>query len=161
MIKIRQINEKYTDIIHQLNAEIFGEDITYDRDYIKQYCDAKRGFVAVDSNTNNGIGYILFGTTYTMELNKNVFTIISIGVKKEYRKKGIARKLIKLVHHLYSDRDIYLHVKVNNKNAQCLYISEGYKIIKLMNNYYTDLVGDNQHAYTMERKSLKSSLSEK
>jgi ribosomal-protein-alanine N-acetyltransferase len=84
------------------------------------------------------------------EKNKDSGLIISIAVKKEWRRRGIGRKLIeKLLENFKKEgaKIVFLHVREENKEAINFYRALGFKIIELVENYYSN--GEN--AYLMEK----------
>jgi ribosomal-protein-alanine N-acetyltransferase len=88
------------------------------------------------------------------EKNKDSGLIVSVAVKKEWRKKGIGSRLIeKLLENFKKEgmRIVFLHVREENKEAINFYQALGFKIRELVENYYSN--GEN--AYLME-KSLGS-----
>ena len=66
-------------------------------------------------------------------IKKNIFTI-DIFILKEYRKKGIASKALKISEQLLKRRSkIISIVKKNNINSLSFFISNDYKVIKNSN----------------------------
>jgi len=76
--------------------------------------------------------------------------ILSLCVLDEYRKKGIAIRLVQLIEEEFSSRDIKkvkLEVNTNNTDAQHFYKHCGYlKSPAVLHNYYRD--GSNAHVMT-------------
>lgn len=63
--------------------------------------------------------------------------IVNIVVDVDYRKNGIATRLISFVESLYDDIDnIMLEVNENNRNAISLYKRCGFEVINKRKNYY-------------------------
>jgi ribosomal-protein-alanine N-acetyltransferase len=84
------------------------------------------------------------------EKNKDSGLIISVAVKKEWRKRGIGRRLVeKLLENFKKEgmKIVFLHVREENKEAINFYQALGFKIIELVENYYSN--GEN--AYLMEK----------
>jgi ribosomal-protein-alanine N-acetyltransferase len=84
------------------------------------------------------------------EKNKDSGLIISVAVKKEWRKRGIGRKLVeKLLENFKKEgmKIVFLHVREENRDAINFYQALGFKIIELVENYYSN--GEN--AYLMEK----------
>jgi Acetyltransferases len=158
-ITYEQIEDKHVDVLYNLNQIIFKEEILYDLDFIKEYCNKREGYIA--KKGNKYVGYVICGKTYSPEIYKTVFTIISIGVLKEYRKMGIGKKLLKIVIEKNDYEDIYLHVRITNEIAKNLYLKEGFEIISLSKNYYNLIKNGPEDAYVMRRKSLKLILKNK
>jgi ribosomal-protein-alanine N-acetyltransferase len=90
------------------------------------------------------VGYIIG------ERNRDSGVIISIAVKKEQRGKGIGRKLTERLLEIFKKEGmkiVFLHVREENKEAINFYQALGFKIIELVENYYSN--GEN--AYLMEK----------
>ncbi|MHA2113311.1 MAG: GNAT family N-acetyltransferase, partial [Candidatus Hodarchaeales archaeon] len=69
---------------------------------------------------------------------------VSIAVLPEFRRNGIASRLIKksvTAMSNYRAEELFLEVRISNKAAVGLYESIGYKIIKELRNYYRDMEG--------------------
>lgn len=80
---------------------------------------------------NRLVGFIHISKLYEM------MDIVNIVVDEEYRKKGIATKLIDYVIDLFNDVDnVMLEVNENNKKAIALYKKNKFEIINKRNNYY-------------------------
>ena len=77
--------------------------------------------------------------------------ITSISVLRDYRKLGIATKLMRACHHamktIYQANYCSLHVRVTNRAAFTLYKDVlGYEITSIANEYYAD----KEDAYDMK-----------
>lgn len=88
------------------------------------------------------IGYIAISKVFT------TIDILSIVVKKEYQKQGIATKLLQFVFNLDNTEKIMLEVRKSNIPAQNLYEKHGFKKIHTRKNYYTNPCED---AYIYEK----------
>ena len=62
--------------------------------------------------------------------------IIDIYVTPEYRRKGIAKKLMNTIIDNKDVKNITLEVNINNKNAILLYNSLGFKEATIRKGYY-------------------------
>ena len=95
------------------------------------------------------IGYIFFDII-TYYNSKPIFNIMALGVKKEYQKLGIGRNLLKEIINYFNtmyyfnkricnlERKIYLQVRCSNESAKHLYSKVGFKITKVINNFYEE-----------------------
>ena len=77
--------------------------------------------------------------------------ITSISVLRDYRKLGIATKLMRACHHamktVYKAKYVSLHVRVTNRAAFTLYNDVlNYEITSVANEYYAD----KEDAYDMK-----------
>jgi ribosomal-protein-alanine N-acetyltransferase len=85
------------------------------------------------------------------EKNKNSGLIISIAVKKEWRGKGVGRKLIEKLLEIFQREGVkvvFLHVREGNKEAINFYQTFEFKIRELVENYYSN----GESAYLMEKR---------
>ncbi len=68
--------------------------------------------------------------------------ITSLAVHPQYRRLGIAKKLITLsiyqMQQAWKAKGVYLHVRISNKNAQGLYEQLGFETEKTEEGYYQD-----------------------
>lgn len=67
----------------------------------------------------------------------DVWEIMKIAVKKEYRRKGIGEKMIKYIFSL-TQSPIMLEVRETNEGAIEFYKKNGFEQIATRKNYYTD-----------------------
>ncbi|MHA1940343.1 MAG: ribosomal protein S18-alanine N-acetyltransferase [Candidatus Hodarchaeales archaeon] len=77
---------------------------------------------------------------------------VSIAVLPEWRRKGIATRLIKestIAMKNNGANEFFLEVRMSNEAAVGLYESLGFKIVKELRNYYRDMEG----AYLMAQKA--------
>ncbi len=94
----------------------------------------------IDSQYDDVYGYyvdsILIGFIHISKLYETM-DIVNVVVDNEYRKQGIATKLIDYVIKLYDDvENIMLEVNENNIAAISLYKKNRFEIINKRNNYY-------------------------
>ena len=80
------------------------------------------------------ITYLLDNRAYLILIDSiDVYEIFEIAVEKEYRGKGLAKKLLNM---LPDTKPIMLEVNVKNLPAISLYKKMGFKQISLRKNYY-------------------------
>jgi ribosomal protein S18 acetylase RimI-like enzyme len=143
MVVIKPFKLDYGDKVVKLSHELFNVHERYKSyENVKMYEDS--GFIALNED-DDVVGYSMFGIVH-----KDIpeFTIVSLGIKKEYRRQGIAKDLISeirnyfrktyiLFKELYNIKyEIYLQVRRNNIPARKLYIKEKFKEVELLENYY-------------------------
>ena len=104
------------------------------------------------------INVICQNLSYIFKLNKKIIAVClfyfnnedlegicisCLCVKKEYRHKGLGRKIISFcidncICHRFEE--FYLHVSTTNRNALKLYTSLGFEPVKLLEQYYDTLI---------------------
>jgi len=120
-----------TSIMSDLNSKNLSENYPFYY-WIYQLLFSKNSFLAFEENRL--VGYI-----FSFLTEQQTGTICSLVVDPDYRKLGIASKLLDLSKNSYTAPiKLYLHVNVNNKNAINLYIKKNYQIAKLIPNYYSN-----------------------
>ncbi len=80
------------------------------------------------------------------------YDIANLAVKTEYKKQGLASKLLEEIERLAKEdgiENIFLEVSVHNEAAINLYLKHGYKKLKVIKNYYTVLKED---AFLMQKE---------
>ena len=126
------INIEKSHNIKILSREILENDLKKDSNYY---------LVATLNNTL--IGYI--GLSYVLD----TADIISIVVKKDYTKKGIASLLLsEIISFCYKKeiKDIFLEVRKSNSPAQALYNKFGFFKISERKKYYNNI--EDAYIYT-------------
>lgn len=81
------------------------------------------------------VGYVLW-----LE-RKEYFRLYSLGVDIDFQGLGIASKLLKYSFENLKDKNFSLEVKTKNEKAIKLYEKFGFKIKKVLKNYYEDSNG--------------------
>lgn len=153
---------KYEAIVSQIakiEADLFGQGC-WNKNMILQELQAPmRAYYAdVDLNTNTVAGYAGFW------FDGDDAQIMTIGVAKEYQKRGIASNLLKtMIENAKSigAKRMLLEVKVNNNPALKLYEKFGFTKMGLRKRYY---MPEGIDAYTMcaqieDLENLESSKS--
>lgn len=138
---------KYEAIVSQIakiEADLFGPGC-WNKNMILQELQAPmRAYYAdVDLNTNTVAGYAGFW------FDGDDAQIMTIGVAKEYKKRGIASNLLKtMIENAKSigAKRMLLEVKVNNNPALKLYEKFGFTKMGLRKRYY---MPEGIDAYTM------------
>ena len=126
------INIEKSHNIKILSREILENDLKKDSNYY---------LVATLNNTL--IGYV--GLSYILD----TADIISIVVKKDYTKKGIASLLLsEIISFCYKKeiKDIFLEVRKSNTPAQALYNKFGFFKISERKKYYNNI--EDAYIYT-------------
>ncbi len=143
-LSIEKFNPLNLNEILEIERNAFEKKETFPKEYfLEVFKKWPEGFLVAKINKEI-VGYAIG------EKNENSGLIISVAVKKEWRRKGIGRKLIeKLLENFKKEgmKMIFLHVREENKEAINFYQALGFKIIELVDNYYSN--GEN--AYLMER----------
>lgn len=105
-----------------------------------------------DPNNNNKIiGYILG----KIDKDKDNYHILSFGIDKEYRRKGLGSLLIKEAIKKFTGKvhTMSLYVHTENKTALQFYENTGFKIIELIKDYYQGSLNTiSQDAYFMQKR---------
>jgi N-alpha-acetyltransferase 10/11 len=101
--------------------------------------------VAVDEATGSIVGYVLAKMEDDQGKIESVAHghITSISVLRDYRKLGIATRLMRAAHtqmvNIYGAAYCSLHVRVSNRAARGMYSDVlNYEIIDIENEYYAD-----------------------
>lgn len=87
------------------------------------------------------IGGKVVGYIAVMDIDRETSKIVSLAVKKEFRKRGIGTKLLSTAIKRCKERGkkkILLEVRVSNYIAQRLYKKMGFEIVDMIPNYYQD-----------------------
>lgn len=119
--RIKEFNELGSLVNHNfVNVYMLADLIDSDIDYVYGY------YI-----NDKLVGFIHVSKLY------EVVDVVNIVVASNYRRQGIASKLINYVISLFDDVDkIMLEVKENNFNAISFYQKNNFKIISKRNNYY-------------------------
>lgn len=118
------------------------ENMSFDQSYginmFKQLYDMGIGFLVAEKD-NYVIGYVMFWTKY-----ENQGHIISIAVDKNYRRMRAGSRLLSKaisILALLPIHTIFLEVRQHNEGAVEFYKTFGFKIDRIVPNYYDNQEG--------------------
>jgi len=102
------------------------------------------------------VGYMMNrierGLGYLRKLPMKKGHVVSIAVLEGYRRRGIGQALmvsgLNAMKNVYDAKEAYLEVRVSNTPAIRLYEKLGFRVVKVLEGYYSD--GEN--AYLMARE---------
>jgi ribosomal-protein-alanine N-acetyltransferase len=149
MSEIRFLDEKDLDAVASLEMEVFSNP--WNAQVLKEELDTNPFYRAYLAEENGCIeGYVSYLITFDSA------TICRLAVKKEFRRQGIAQRLLdQMVKDCQSKSEpvewITLEVRESNVAARTLYEKNGWENITIKKNYYEN--GEN--AIYMVRSILK------
>ncbi len=157
-IIVKRCNLDDLDGVIKVNEEELPEDYPYF--FYKSILDNyPESFLIAQNSFGKIIGYIMWRAEKNPSLDSlryvNTGHLVSIAVSQEYRKKGVAKSLLKNSMQTikkYKIHEYVLEVRVSNYNAIKLYEQFNFQISNTKKNYYRD--GEN--AYYMTLKVKKS-----
>lgn len=130
--------------MNNLNEEILPENYPL-LFWITTLLTSSNSYVAYNSN-NVLVGYCLaFPESPVSGL------ICSLAVHPDFRNKNIANTLLSLSINSFKEQlitNIELHVRIDNIIAKNIYLKNGFEIIEIIKEYYSE----NQDAYLMKIK---------
>jgi len=135
-VNIRKMNLKDLNEVMEIEKECFN--YTYPKNLIESILLTYSNcfYVAEDKETNELVGYIMG----TLEWGNG--HIVSIGVRKKYRNRGIGKKLINVLESYYfnvcKSQYVVLEVRPDNKIARVFYRRLGYVDRRVLFDYYDD-----------------------
>ena len=128
----RYLAKDYWDVL-QIDREAFSpSNAAYDVYLYLKYGSA----IFVAELNKKVVGYITL-----MELEGENAKVMSIAVKKEFRRMGIGSKLLDEAIkwcRIKGKKKLLLEVRTSNLPAQNLYKKKGFQIIGVTPNYYSD-----------------------
>ncbi len=133
-MRIRYSGAKKSNVsaIDAINKESMPEN--YDQYFLESVISEHLSYIA--KHNNDVVGYILIG-----KIDGN-YCMISLAVAEQYRRNGIAKKLITLALGNFKSRRLLLHVRKSNTVAVDLYQQFGFQFDLLIANYYSDPTDD-------------------
>jgi ribosomal-protein-alanine acetyltransferase len=132
LLTIAHLNELW-----QLDNRCFVNGEAYSRETLEYLLSAPNGlsYRAVLPN-NSMIGFII--AVYEADGTGHITTI---GVAPEYRRRGIAQRLLEKVEDIFRKRNVQLmrlEVRTVNTGAQQLYLRAGYAVVQRLTKYYAN-----------------------
>ena len=135
-VKIETATIKLLDQLYQIEEQCFDQEAFTKRQIAYLLTDYNT--IALVAKANSDIaGFII--TQVEVEENTEFGHIITINVPPNYRRKGIATKLLQEIETLLKQKGISecrLEVREDNHPAIKLYQTLGYQTIGKLENYY-------------------------
>ncbi len=140
MITYRKIRTNDKSLVNKLIID----DNFYYQEFLNMGWSAKEIFNQFQKKTNfsyaafynNYLISFILGDLFNIE-KITEYEILLIYVCKNFRKKGIAKKLIKIIEEKNKNLNkIYLEVSKNNNDAICFYKKMNFKKIYIRKNYF-------------------------
>ena len=135
-IKIETATITLLDKLYEIEEQCFDQEAFTKRQI--SYLLTDYNTIALMAKTDNDIaGFII--AQVEVEENTEFGHIITINVAPNYRRQGIATKLIHEIENLLKQKGITqcrLEVREDNKHAIKLYQKLGYQTVGILENYY-------------------------
>ncbi len=138
-IKIIKANKKDLEQIVFIEKVSFNDYDRFSKRVFKYFLQKNRIWIV--SIDNKIVGYFI------LICYKKSIRIYSIAILPEFRNKGIGEYILKFIIKLakfLKKEKILLEVRISNRSKN-LYQREGFKVIKLLKDYY-----ENEDGYKME-----------
>jgi len=133
-LRVRSVREN--DLPEILKIEESAFRYPYPLGYLRFLAKVNPYTFLVAENQSGIVGYVIADIRYRSEGH-----IISIAVREDERRKGVAKLLIRSVNSEFRKlgvRFVRLEVRASNLAAINLYRSMGYKEVGVMSGYYRD-----------------------
>ncbi len=131
---IKDVTNKDIEEISSLEEKIFGID-AFSKDLLKKLLKNKLLFIKLVDETEKILGFAI-----SIEGVKNRANIINLLIREEYQHQGLGslllKRTLKEIKNKNKFKSIILNVKTDNDVAIHLYQKYGFKVIKIINNYY-------------------------
>lgn len=126
---ITQAKIEHAKALLTLENQLFSKD-DFPMSIGSFYYHIKRNHLFIYIQDNKIIGYVLWLK------RQKYYRLYSLGVSKEFRSSGVAQSLLNYSFEHFKTPAFSLEVKTTNKNAIKLYEKNGFKIQKLLPEYY-------------------------
>ncbi len=131
---IKDVTNKDIEEISYLEEKIFGID-AFSTDLLKKLLNNKLLFIKLVNETEKILGFSI-----SIEGSKNQANIINFLIIEEYQHQGLGsfllKRTLKEIKNKNKFKSIILNVKIDNDVAIHLYEKYGFKVIKIIDNYY-------------------------
>ncbi|WP_320033325.1 N-acetyltransferase [Halarcobacter sp.] len=128
-MKISKASKKDIKKLFELENKVFKGDIMMMK-LSSFYYHVEKNFLYKVEVDKQIVGYILWLK------RKRFFRLYSLAVLEEFRKLGLATKLLDFSLEKLKKKDLQLEVRVSNEKAIKLYEKYGFKKVKILEKYY-------------------------
>lgn len=128
---IEKVNLSDLISIYNIEREVFKNDpFCLSKQSIKYHILKNRVYKII-------LDDVIAGYLLILE-RKRYFRLYSLAIKDDFQNRGLAKKLLEYSFEILKskNKDFTLEVKVSNKNAIKLYEKYGFKIKKVLKDYY-------------------------
>lgn len=151
---IVSVNSEMLKDVFRIYNDNFDVDSTK---MIMRYSKVFKNIFYIAKSENIAVGYCIYyiKPVFSLKGVKKTSVMYSIAVDKDYRRRGIGKKMLDhsidemRLNNVYS---IYLYVDKENLSAINLYKSRGFKIIEEVK----DICGEEKDCYKMELELKKN-----
>ena len=138
-VRIRQAGIADIPLIDALNRKTLPENYPYET-WVYLLAQRHASFVAYENDEL--VGYVIAITQFDADTWHRTGHIVSLTVKPEARRRGIATRLMRTSLEHVRDKLLLksctLNVNVNNDDAKRLYETLGFLVTKTRPQYYSD-----------------------
>ena len=129
--------------INKINFDEIFESLALEQRYFNdcaRVCDEMHDRIV----TNNNYSYVckenkkIIGILKAEISGYKEITIVVLVVKKEFRRKGLGKLLLKRLLEDTKHYKIFLYVSVKNEIAMSFYTKEGFKRVEIKTNFFKD-----------------------
>ncbi|MFX0122606.1 MAG: GNAT family N-acetyltransferase [Candidatus Hodarchaeota archaeon] len=152
-IKIRTGMIRDADRLNEIEKACFPSELRYGPSILTTLLSMTPIYTVLTVHMADDSEILAFAIGEQDDFNETVGRIITIQVDPPFWRMGIGKKLLleleTKLYEEYSIKSFELQVHYKNKRAIRFYQKNGYKIVRLLQNYYER----KEHAYLMEKSS--------
>lgn len=138
MVKLKKLHSYYQTMeLRQFINTILSEKYSYF--LFGEFFAIESDLIFILEENNETIGAII-----GLRESDNIGIIAMLGIKNEYRKKGFAKLLVKIVLNSFIEKgfeSVYVDTDESNFYALMLYKSIGFNVVEYYERYYSDCKG--------------------
>ena len=151
MFRLRDYQSSDLEKLYRIDQDCFDDDIAYSRAELTSYIQRRGSFTVVAELENEWIADsatkvkfekgTIAGFIVTQLHPKGYGHIITIDIRKEFRRQKLGTKLMEAAEAKLRERDSFmvaLEVAVSNTAAMMFYKRHGYSITRTIPRYYNN-----------------------
>ena len=134
-METKKLDRESLDIILEFEEKCFGTDRWKVEDWIDLLTDERATYYGI-MEENKLIGNVF---TYNWQGEKDYIKIMNLSVHPQYRNKGLAHKLMEMVHNEMAEsklQRICAETRASNAPMQKVFVNCGYELEKVEENCY-------------------------
>ncbi len=124
----KNLKEIYPIYLRYRNSANVASSIKEVKDYLNLECRKNGDNIIVAKHNDVPVGFLHYGKELSTLRVGERFRLKAMYVDKEFRRQGIAKKLVEELKKEANDRELIVKARISNQASPNLYLDSGFKV---------------------------------